>query len=298
MIHILDLNFQNIRESIAAFAVETDNGPVLIETGPHSTYRFLRRALKLRGLEIKDVSNVLLTHIHLDHAGAAWKLAIGGADIHVHPKGSKHLANPDKLMESAGRIYGDSMDTLWGKMKSIPENQIKEVGDNDTISIGGVDFKALHTPGHASHHIAWQVNDSIFTGDVGGVKINNGPVVAPCPPPDINVEAWDKSIEVLREADPERLFLTHFGEVSGKENVKSHLDQLQESLHEIAKWIKPYVENGESDEKIIPEFQKKMHRHLKQNGATIGMLEQYEAANPSWMSVAGLKRYWKKNSAK
>ncbi|WP_333908751.1 MBL fold metallo-hydrolase [Marinigracilibium pacificum] len=298
MIHILDLNFRNIRESIAAFTVETNDGPVLIETGPHSTYRYLRTSMKMRGLDVRDVKHVLLTHIHLDHAGAAWKLANKEAQIYVHPRGEKHLANPERLMESATRIYGDQMDSLWGKMKKIPSERITTVDHEEVVTMGGVDFKALHTPGHASHHIAWQVGDAIFTGDVGGVKINGGPVVAPCPPPDIDIEAWDNSIEILRSASPESLYLTHFGEISGRENVKSHLDQLQENMHRLTEWMKPYVDAEETDERIIPEFQKIMHRILKENGATIGMLEQYEAANPSWMSVAGLKRYWVKKDNK
>src|SRR5262249_13735426 len=152
-----------------------------------------------------------LTHIHLDHAGAAWAMAEMGANIYVHPRGYAHLADPSKLMASAKRLYQDQMDALWGTMKPIPAQQLVQVENGQKFTAGELEMVGWHTPGHAYHHIAWQCGKLVFTGDVGGVSIEGGPVQPPCPPPDIDPPAWKKSIELLRELQPERLYLSHFG---------------------------------------------------------------------------------------
>jgi glyoxylase-like metal-dependent hydrolase (beta-lactamase superfamily II) len=206
----------------------------------------------------------------------------------------KHLADPSKLMESARRIYQDKMDYLWGQMHSIDESQLAAVDDEQTIEIGGVAIKALHTPGHAVHHIAWQINDILFSGDVAGVKIENGPVVPPCPPPDINVENWKDSIERIKTAGVSQLYLTHFGVIK---DIDQHLDDLESVLDEWAFWIRSRMEEGLEAEAMTPMFQKFVADGLRAQGLTGRQIEQYEAANPAWMSVAGLIRYWTKKRA-
>lgn len=292
MIQIIDLHFQ-LENAIASFIVETEEGPVIIETGPHSTFPQLLKELHKLGYQQSDVKHVLLTHIHFDHAGAAWAFAASGATVYVHPVGWKHLQDPTRLYGSAKRIYGDMMETLWGKMEKIPENQLIAVPDEEIISIGGKDFKALHTPGHASHHIAWQLDDVIFTGDVAGAKINNGPVSPPCPPPDIDLEAWLKSIERIRELNPRLLYLTHFGIV---ENVNEHLDELIFMLRDWGEWIKIRWEKGMDHTSITPEFKAYAAKQLADAGLSESEIAIYEAANPAWMSVAGLLRYWTKKA--
>ena len=170
MTQIIDLHFQNIPQAIAAFLLETDDGPILIETGPYSTFPALEAGLRGLGYSVDDVQHVLLTHIHLDHAGSAWAFAERGATIYVHPVGVQHLSDPSRLMNSARRIYKEEMDTLWGEMRSIPEDQIRAVAHGEEIGVGGRLFQAWHTPGHARHHIAWQVGNELFTGDVAGIK--------------------------------------------------------------------------------------------------------------------------------
>ena len=291
MYHTLDLHFQNYEHAIASFCIESDDGLILIESGPYSTFKSLKSELEGKGLSIDDVKHVLLTHIHFDHAGAAWALAEKGANIYLHPFGSTHLQDPTKLVASATQIYGDQMDTLWGKMKVISEENIRIVEHLEVLQIGGKTFTSLHTPGHAKHHIAWQHKDVIFTGDVAGVKINGGPVVPPCPPPDINVEDWIKSIELIIKRNPKRLVLTHFGEIT---NIELHMDQLKAILEDWSGWMKEKWESGLSNEQITPLFMKYTSNQLKENGVSEIGTKQYEAANPSWMSVAGLVRYWKK----
>ena len=291
MIHTLDLHFLNIPQAIAAYLVETTDGPVLIETGPYATFERLQGEIRRAGYDTADVRHVLLTHIHFDHAGAAWALAEQGATVYGHPVGAPHLANPEKLWNSAKRIYQDDMDRLWGEMRPIKEDQLYKVAHQEVLTFGNTEITAYHTPGHAVHHVAYQINNVIFTGDVGGVCINGGPVEPPCPPPDINVEDWQESIQLLQSLQPEALYLTHFGRIA---DVAHHWDTLRKQLINWADWVRSKIEAGQSAEQIVPQFEAYVANQLRTQGATHEQIKQYEAANPSWMSVAGLMRYWKK----
>jgi glyoxylase-like metal-dependent hydrolase (beta-lactamase superfamily II) len=293
MIHILDLRFLDSTSTIAAFLIEAGDEYILVETGPHSTLPQLERAAAEHGVELKAIQHVFLTHIHFDHAGAAWALAKNGATIYLHPRGKKHLHDPTRLYESARRIYQDKMEYLWGKMEGIPEAQLRTCEHEEVIDINGLSIKALHTPGHAVHHIAWRIGNAILTGDVAGVRIKEELVVPPCPPPDIHVEDWKHSLTILRKEQAEVFYLTHFGKV---ENIEKHLDDLETLLLDWANWMKPHAEADRSVQEIIPEFTAYVQEQLKVAGITDAAdLERYEKANPSWMSVAGLMRYWKKH---
>lgn len=292
-IQILDLNFLETKDAIASFLVKTDLGPILIECGPESTYPALKKAVQNLGYDMHDIKHVLLTHIHFDHAGAAWRLAALGAKIYVHPVGKPHLESPEKLWNSAKLIYGEDMDRLWGEMRPIPENQVIPVNDGEILEFGSTNIKALHTPGHAVHHIAWNYEGNIFTGDVAGVKIDGGPVVPPCPPPDIQIEAWKKSLAILKAENPKALYLTHFGII---DQINPHLDSLSHILDDWACWIKPYFEQDEEQHLVVPKFMAFTQSQLKKEDCSEELLKVYEYANPSWMSVAGLYRYWKLKS--
>ncbi len=291
MIHTIDLRFQGIDSAIAAFLIETSDGPVLIETGPYSTFPYLKKGIEKLGFSISDIKHVLLSHIHFDHAGAAWAFAEQGANIYLHPIGAPHLADPSKLWNSAKRIYQDQMETLWGEMKPIDPNLLKPIEHNTSLTIGNTTFISWHTPGHAIHHTAWQMEKHLFAGDVAGVKIGNGMVVPPCPPPDINLEDWMSSIALIRQLKIEHLYLTHYGLI---EEIDAHLDSLENCLNDWSEWIKPYAISNTSVQEIVPLFQKYVANQLKDFGISDAGIIQYEAANPSWMSVAGLIRYWKK----
>lgn len=296
-IHILDLGFLDIEHAIAVFVVEGPAGLALVETGPASTLPHLKGALQKKGLQLADFQQIFLSHIHFDHAGAAWAFAEAGATVFVHPKGLPHLASPEKLYNSARMIYKEEMDTLWGPMHPIPEPLLRAPGHGDTVEACGLQFKAWYTPGHAVHHIAWQVSDpaagetALFTGDVAGVRIGEGPVAPPCPPPDINVEDWLASLELIRRLPVETLYLTHFGAVTNK---KVHLDALEKRLLAWADWMKPFAEQKTAPEEIVPLFQAFVAGELSASGVDEAGLKRYEAANPAFMSVAGLMRYWRK----
>lgn len=292
MIQTLDLQFLGKSDTIASFLIETSEGLILVESGPYSTYESLKNTLAEKGHAIDAVKHVFLTHIHLDHAGAAWALAQEGATIYVHPFGQKHLHNPEKLWNSAKMIYQDKMEYLWGDMQGIAEERLRTVSHGEKIKIGEVEIISWHTPGHAVHHVAWQIGDALFCGDVAGVRIGNGIVVPPCPPPDIQIEHWQESLSLIRSMNVKTLYLTHYGAFT---DVEKHLDELERRLLERATWMKPYFDAQKSAAEVTPLFQEYVREELAVNGITNeDQLQQYENANPSWMSVAGLLRYWSK----
>jgi len=293
MYHTIDLHFLNHKHTVGSFLIESGEGPILIETGPYSTFEYLKAGLENHHYKSEDIRHVLLSHIHFDHAGAAWAFAGNGAKIYLHPFGAEHLHDPAKLVASATMIYGDQMNTLWGKMKGIPRENLVVCEHDEIIEIGDQTLRPLHTPGHAKHHIAWQWRDVIFTGDMAGVKIEGGPVVPPCPPPDISLEDWMNSIDLVLSRNPNKLVLTHYGE---EQAPNTHMQQLKEILNDRAYWIREKWEEGLSNEQITPLFMEFTAKQLKTRRVSELGIKQYEAANPSWMSVAGLVRYWKKKT--
>lgn len=289
IIHTIDLKFKGETAAIAAYAVEDAAGITLVECGPFSTHDNLLGGLRQAGLDPGNVHTVLLTHIHFDHAGAAWWWARRGARIYVHPKGLKHMIDPARLYASAARIYGeDKMEKLWGKMEKIDPYDIGSVEDRTRMTIGGQLWVAHHTPGHASHHIAWQLGKKVFTGDVGGVRIQGGPVVPPCPPPDVNVSQWDSSLSRLRSLRAEAFYLTHYGTVSAKGN---HLKELTKRLNAYVKFVEKGLKAGRTEEEIVSGFKEFVEADLRKNGVTDATIGAYRAANPAGMSVAGIARW-------
>ena len=285
MIKTIDLNFQGIKSTVACFLLKISKELALIECGPESCLKNLKNEVRKNGEDIKKIKHVFLTHIHLDHAGAAWWFAKNGANIYVHPFGERHLVNPEKLISSAEIIYGNNMKRLWGDIKAINENKVIPVKDKERIKINDVEIKALHTPGHAKHHISWVIGDSIFTGDVAGAKINNGPLIPACPPPDINIEEWENSLEIIKKENPKYLYFTHFGKFSFK---KSEVITLQNTLKEWLRWVK---KNEEISEPVLMEqFKSYINKSLKNKLIDDETIQQYCIANPPYMSILGLKR--------
>ncbi len=294
-IHTLDLHFHDEPQTIAAYLIEHDDGGVLVETGPGSTTAMLQARLAEHGLTPSDVTDVLVTHIHLDHAGAAGWLAQHGATVHVHHVGAPHLRNPEKLWTSATRIYGDDMERLWGDIVPVPEAQLIELNDGDDITIGGLRFIALDTPGHAYHHMAFVLEGVCFTGDVGGVRIpGHEHVSLPLAPPEIRLDLWRDSIDTLREADIDRLMPTHFGPY---DDVGAHLDRLESGIRTAERWLPEALADDPSDAEWRERVVDWMRQHAAEDGVSDADWALYETANPSWMAAMGLRRYWTKYGA-
>jgi len=286
MIHTIDLEFQGVQHVIAAFLVPHRDGVVLVESGPQSCWKALKKGLAKHGYAPCDVTDVLLTHVHFDHAGAAWSLAKAGANIHVHPKGIRHLADPTRLWNSAARIYGDEgMSMLWGAMEKIHKEKLFSVEDEQVLTLGEVKFTAHHSPGHAKHHIAWQYGQALFTGDVGGVCINNGPLEPPCPPPDIDAVAWHASIEKLSSIkEVTQLYLTHFGKQTG--DVATHWSTLGKRLDAWISFIEAKSDLNASQ--LTDVFNTFVDEDRQQHDGAEGC---YAFANPAEMSISGIRRW-------
>jgi len=289
-IHVLDIRFLDVPHVIANYLIPSNDGLILVETGPVTAFEHLKQAIADEGFDRKDVRHVLLTHIHFDHAGAAWKFADNGAKIYVHPIGVPHLNNPEKLWNSAKRIYQDDMERLWGEMQPIDRELLVPIDDRQIFDIGGVEFQAFYTPGHAVHHNAYKLGDVVFTGDVAGVSIDNGPAVPPCPPPDIDIELWKNSIDTVLSLHPKTLYLAHFAKI---EHPEEHLNNLKKMLDDWKNWMEPYFDKGTAVETIIPKFVAYTQNQLRELGCSEAQIDQYEKGNPSFMSVTGLLRYWK-----
>jgi glyoxylase-like metal-dependent hydrolase (beta-lactamase superfamily II) len=295
-IHTLDLNFQNFAGAIAVYLIPHAHGVLLVECGPGSTIAALQAGLKAHGLKTSDITDVLLTHIHLDHAGAAGWLARQGARIHVHPVGAPHLKNPDKLLSSAARIYGDSMQTLWGDFLPVPEDQLLTHQDGEIIEIEKLQFRAVDTPGHAYHHFAYIYHDVCFTGDIGGVRLGNARHLRlPMPPPEFNLELWRESIHKLQAAfdrgEFQSIAPTHFGVFN---DPAWHLKAVEQALDGVEEWMIQVMPTEPSTDELKDMFMQWTQERSLHNGLEPNLLGPFEAANPSWMSAYGIHRYWHK----
>lgn len=288
----LDLNFQGKPRAIAVYLIKYSDGAILVESGPGSTLSALQAGLRANGLSASDVTHVLLTHIHLDHAGAAGWLARQGAQIYVHPVGAPHMLHPEKLLASATRIYGDQMQALWGEFLPVPERHLNIANDEQEIRIGNLHFLPLNTPGHAEHHYAYVFEDICFSGDVGAVRIPGFSYLRlPMPPPELDLGKWQESIRRLRETRFSRIAPTHFGIFDDPE---WHLGQVMKTLNETERWLENAMMTDPSAEDLRQKFSNWMDQQGRLMNLSADVAEAYQFANPPGMSADGLLRYWKK----
>ena len=288
----LDLNFQGRPHAIASYLIRDGDAVVLIESGPGSTLPSLEAGLAKESLSPRNVTHILLTHIHLDHAGAAGALARDGSEIWVHPVGAPHLLNPERLLASATRIYGDRMDSLWGEFLAVPEDRLKVAKDAEEIRIGNLRFLPIDTPGHAEHHFAWSFEDVIFCGDIGGVRIPGYQYLrVPMPPPELHIERWKQSLARLHEVKPARLAPTHFGIY---EDVEWQLNAVEKGLDSAARWLEKVMPGDPSMEELRESFTQWVLNDARAIGLSEEVVRAYEVANPLGMSADGLLRYWKR----
>lgn len=295
MVHILDTRHQGNPGIIAATALETTAGLALFDTGPESTFETLAREIERCGFEPRDVRHVFLSHIHLDHAGAAWRFAELGTTIYVHPRGAPHLLDPTKLVQSATRIYGNDMERLWGRFAPVPAERLRSLEDEELVHIDSLEIRAIETPGHARHHHIYQWENNVFGGDIAGVRLRNGPPIPPFVPPELDVESWRESIAKIRALNPVRLFLPHFGLVA--DAISTHLDVLEERVIRWSEWFRARIRNGDDEQQLVKAFAEYEMNDLRAAGVSEAEALNYEAADPSYMAVPAAIRYWSKHEA-
>lgn len=292
-IHTLDLKFLGIEGAIACYLIPHEEGAVLVECGPGSTVPVLQAHLRSAGFAAREISDVLLTHIHLDHAGASGWLAQHGARIHVHPIGAPHLIEPERLLSSAERIYGDQMELLWGEFFPVPESSLVIHQDREFIEINNLVFQAIETPGHASHHFAYLFNSACFTGDIGGVRMaETKHVRLPMPPPEFHLESWKQSIEVLRNENISCILPTHFGMFTDPE---WHFAALMDGLNDVEIWMEEFMPKKLPPNEFRAEFLRWESERARKDHINNQISDVYRAANPPEISILGIQRYWQKH---
>ena len=295
-VFVIDTRHMGNEGTVGVFLVPGEGrGFSLVETGPASTLEAVKAGIQEAGFELQNLESVLLTHIHLDHAGAAGALAKEtGATVHVHEIGAPHLIDPSRLMASATRIYGDMMDTLWGPMTAIPEAQIKALQGGETLKLGGHVFEVIYTPGHASHHVAYLLNeDALFTGDAAAIHLRGSSVVRPAlPPPEIDLETWRGTAQTMLKAKPKRLLLTHFGEVTDPE---THLRRVPERNGAWAEVILEGMRAGEDDAALTKRIADYGNAELKADDAQPEVVARHKLTSNYAMTVLGVTRYWRKH---
>jgi glyoxylase-like metal-dependent hydrolase (beta-lactamase superfamily II) len=275
----IDLHHQATARIVGAYLLETADGPALFDCGPATCIDALKAGLAERGLGLADVRHLLLSHIHIDHAGAAGTLVREhpALQVHVSEIGAPHVVDPSRLEASARRLYGDAFDKLWGELAPVPEDNVHVVGDRV------LGLACFPSPGHASHHVCYLHEDgTLYAGDAAGVRIVPGRHVMPvCPPPDIDVEAWFRTFEEIEHRQPARLALIHFGVA---ESPSEHLAMAREELARWSEWGEQGLGEG--------AWVDAARRNLV---AAVGdEADRWERAAPLWQSYLGMKRYWDK----
>jgi glyoxylase-like metal-dependent hydrolase (beta-lactamase superfamily II) len=276
-LHVLDLNFGGAPQAIGPYLVDTDDGPALFDCGPSSTLATLEQRLAEHGLALTDVRHLLISHIHLDHAGAAGSIVRRHPDltVWVSDVGAPHLVDPSRLERSARRLYGDLFDSLWGELLPVPEANVRTAA-GDVLG-----WDAFPTTGHASHHVSYLRDGTLLAGDACGVRIPpSGYVLPVSPPPDLDVAAWHATAAEIRRRRPERLALIHFGV---HDDVAAHLDRFEAELD---RWVER-VATGMSEEEFATAARADMG----------GDADRFDRVAPLWQSYQGLRRYCDKRAA-
>lgn len=297
-IHTLDTLWLDLPRYTAVYVLVGPEGPLLIETGAGNTVEHYLPGLRDIGFEPRDISHVLVSHIHLDHAGAAWWWAQQGAQIHVHEFGAQHLVDPSVLLKSATRIYQDRMDYLWGNVEPIASDQVTSVHDGDVIDVCGLKITAIETPGHAQHHHVYALTTVehgriCFTGDVAAMIMPEGDYLAvPTPPPEFDLESWLTSLVRLETMNFDVILPTHFGAYAGKPNVL--FERLRKVLFKQAQFVRTLMAEDLTRDDIFERLVDWQRRVTIEQGTPEKLYDDYVVEHLMGMNVGGMMRYWKK----
>jgi glyoxylase-like metal-dependent hydrolase (beta-lactamase superfamily II) len=293
----IDTHWTGRKSSVASALLESGGHLSLIDPGPASTFETVREQLRSRGIAVADLSAVLLTHIHLDHAGATGSLVREhpGLPVYVHKNGAPHMIDPSKLLASAGRLWGDNLPRLFGETLPVPAENLRILGGGETLKLGERILSVVYTPGHASHHVSYfdDKEGVAFVGDTAGVRIENGPYILPAtPPPDIDLALWDASFTAILVRRPARMFLTHFGFA---ENPPEHLAQFRERLHRWAGFAEESIRAATSEPAALDAFVAAAREEISEHLAN-EQLERYVFTAGLNLSFLGFARYLRKRA--
>jgi len=294
----IDLNWTGRPNSIASLLVESSGAVALIDPGPQSTIETLRGALDQRGYDFRRLDSVLLTHIHLDHAGATAALVRENPSlkVYVHEFGAMHMADPSRLLASAGRLYGTDLTTLYGEVLPVPEKNLLSLDGGERLRIGEADLHVHYTPGHASHHVSYwdPVSGNAFVGDTAGIRVQGDSFLIPAtPPPDIDLELWNASLDKIASWGPERLFLTHFGFI---ENAGEHIRLYKERLRDWVGLTRQLLERCVDWSQAEREFVDSLAAEIRSE-VPAAAAEHYIFNAGLRLSWLGLLRYVRKKAA-
>jgi glyoxylase-like metal-dependent hydrolase (beta-lactamase superfamily II) len=290
-----DLNFLGVSRIIATVVLHGPGGAALIDPGPSSTLPMLRAGLSKAGLGVGDLRAILLTHIHLDHAGATGSLVKENPalKVYVHQKGAPHMVDPAKLVASATRLWGDEMDRLWGEFRPVPQSALVVLEGGERIVEGGRELQVAYTPGHASHHVSYFSADTgiAFVGDTAGIRVQPGGfIMPPTPPPDIDLELWRQSLQRIAQWRPETIFVTHFGPHAP---ASTHLPEVNANLDLVASLVKASLARPGDDLDREQWFTEELRRELRRRMSE-AEAQAYEVAGRFDLNWRGLARYWRK----
>jgi glyoxylase-like metal-dependent hydrolase (beta-lactamase superfamily II) len=297
-INLIELNWLGHPRSIAANLMLVGDKKFVIDPGPASTLPTLIAELAALGVEIADLDAILLTHIHLDHAAATGSLVRQNARIKVfvHAKGAPHMVDPSKLLGSAIRLYGDKMDAMYGEFLPVPAENLHILNGGERLHFGKRELRVLYTPGHASHHVTYfDVADGVaFVGDNAGICVEGNSFILPAtPPPDINLEVWNASLDAISELRPDRLFLTHFG---FSDEPAQHIESYRECLARWGELVGTLLSSGKDENETMKAFSDAIYNDAVRTLST-AEADHYVfngALDLSWM---GLARYHRKRAA-
>jgi len=290
----LDLQFLGRPHAIASVVLQSAGSVAVIDPGPSTCREALDLGLQRQGVQWRDVTHILLTHIHLDHAGATGGIIAEHPHVRVavHERGAPHMIDPSKLVASASRLWPGEMERLWGDVRPVPEKNLTILSGGEQLEAGGRTFEVAYTPGHASHHVSYfdRSSGTAFVGDTAGMSIDGGYVLPPTPPPDIDLELWRESVARIEAWSPSALFMTHFGLVTA---VRTHLQSLLDNLAATAAMVRVSLEAPGTDEERSARFAEHVRREMRR-GMTDGQVEAYGLSAPFHLLWLGLARYWRK----
>jgi len=292
----ISLPFQKEEGIVGSYVMAGKDELAVIDPGPASTADALLSALREAGFDPENVTHLLLTHIHLDHAGGTGTLLahMPKATVYVHGKGAPHMIDPTKFIASATRIYGERMHELWGDVLPVPEERVHVLRDSEVLNVAGRRLEVHYAPGHASHHVIFYDVHSgeLFAGDAAGVRLQGIDYVRPpTPPPDIDLEAWSQTIDKLRQLRPDVLYLAHFGPVN---MPLKHLERLREKLFSWGDFVLGAMRDGKSEDQITEMLANHADADLVRIAGDERSLKRYDLTAGYQACVQGYMRYWRK----